>query len=74
VLRDGFLAMLHSEMKDSPLIENILVVVRYRRTRLQAFMEYMASRYTLKEGSVKDPDMSLGSQVKKLYIDGSDDP
>jgi hypothetical protein len=37
-------------------------------------MEYLRSRYTLKEGSVKEPDMYLGAQVKKWYIPGSDDP
>jgi hypothetical protein len=37
-------------------------------------MDYLASRYTLKPGSVKEPDSYLGAQVSKYYIDGSDDP
>jgi len=32
-------------------------------------MEYLASKYTLKEGSAKEPDMYLGNEVKKWYID-----
>jgi hypothetical protein len=37
-------------------------------------MDFMASRYTLKPGSVKEPDSYLGAQVSKFYIDGADDP
>jgi hypothetical protein len=37
-------------------------------------MDYLASRYTLKPGSVKEPDQYLGSQVSKFYIDGADNP
>jgi hypothetical protein len=37
-------------------------------------MEYLASRYTLKPGSVKEPDQYLGSQVSKFYIDGAENP
>lgn len=37
-------------------------------------MEFLASKYTLKEGSVKEPDMYLGNEVKKWYIDDSLDP
>jgi hypothetical protein len=37
-------------------------------------VDYMASRYTLKPGSVKEPDSYLGAQVSKCYIDGADDP
>ena len=37
-------------------------------------MDYLASRYTLKPGSVKEPDSYLGAQVSKFYIDGADDP
>jgi hypothetical protein len=39
-----------------------------------ATMKYLQSRYTLKEGSVKEPDTYLGATVKKWYIPGSDDP
>ena len=37
-------------------------------------MDYLASRYTLKPGSVKEPDQYLGSQISKAYIDGAEDP
>ena len=37
-------------------------------------MDYLASCYTLKPGSVKEPDTYLGSQVSKFYIDGAEDP
>ena len=37
-------------------------------------MDYMASRYTLKPGSVKEPETYLGTQVTKFRIDGADDP
>jgi hypothetical protein len=37
-------------------------------------MDFLKSRYTLKEGSVKEPDQYLGAQVRKWYIHGSDDP
>ena len=40
----------------------------------QCVMTFLASRYTLKKGSVKEPDLYLGAQVKKWYIAGSDDP
>jgi hypothetical protein len=37
-------------------------------------MDYMASRYTLKPGSVEEPTIYLGAQITKFYIDGADDP
>ncbi|KAI2490433.1 Reverse transcriptase (RNA-dependent DNA polymerase) [Fragilaria crotonensis] len=37
-------------------------------------MDYLASCYTLKPGSVKEPDTYLGSQVSKFYIEGAEDP
>ena len=37
-------------------------------------MEYLASRYTLKPGSVQEPDTYLGSQISKFYIAGADRP
>jgi hypothetical protein len=40
----------------------------------QVVMDYLASRYTLKPGSVKEPEIYLGSQVSKFYIDGADSP
>ena len=37
-------------------------------------MKSVSGTYTLKEGSVKEPDLYLGAQVKKWYIQGSEDP
>ena len=37
-------------------------------------MDALGERLVLKEGSVKEPDMYLGADVKKYYIEGSDDP
>ena len=37
-------------------------------------MDYLASKYTLKEGSVKKPEAYLGAAIRKWMIDGSDDP
>jgi hypothetical protein len=34
----------------------------------------MASRYTLKPGSVEEPTIYLGAQICKFYIDGADNP
>ena len=41
---------------------------------LMRTMEFLQSKYTLKDGTVKEPDTYLGAQFKKYYIDGSDDP
>jgi hypothetical protein len=35
-------------------------------------MDYLASRCTLKKGSVKEPDAYLGAEVKKWMIEGAD--
>ena len=40
----------------------------------QAFMDYIATKYTLKSGSVKEPDAYLGAEIRKYYIAESDDP
>lgn len=40
----------------------------------KAIMEYLQSKYTLKNGTVKEPDTYLGVDIKKMYIDSSDDP
>jgi hypothetical protein len=37
----------------------------------QKFMDYLASVYQLKQGSVKEPDIYLGANVKK-FADGVD--
>jgi hypothetical protein len=40
---------------------------------LKVTMDYLASCYTLKPNSVKEPDSYLGAQVSKFYIDGADE-
>ena len=37
-------------------------------------MDYLSTKYTLKEGSVHEPDSYLGAEIKKWHIDGSEDP
>ena len=37
-------------------------------------MDALAKAYTLKEGSVKEPELYLGATVTKWYIKGADDP
>jgi hypothetical protein len=37
-------------------------------------MDYLSSKYKLKEGSVKEPDYYVGADIRKWSIDGSDDP
>ena len=38
------------------------------------FMDELGRRFTLKDGSVKEPDMYLGADVKNWYIAGSEEP
>jgi hypothetical protein len=40
----------------------------------KSIMDYLATRYTLKPGSVKEPETYLGAQVSKFFIDGAPDP
>ena len=40
----------------------------------QAFMDELGKRFILKEGSIQEPEHHLGTDVKKWYIAGSDDP
>jgi hypothetical protein len=40
----------------------------------KVIMDYMASRYTLKPGSVMEPTVYLGAQVSKYYINGATNP
>jgi hypothetical protein len=40
----------------------------------KVFMVALGKRLVLKEGSVKEPNMYLGADVRKYYIEGSDDP
>jgi hypothetical protein len=49
-------------------VDDILVIDKNPKER----MEYLQSHYTLKEGSVKEPDTYLGAQVKRWYIPGSE--
>jgi hypothetical protein len=44
--------------------DNILVINR----EPQLMMDHLALHYTLKPGSMKEPDTYLGSQVSKFYI------
>jgi hypothetical protein len=37
-------------------------------------MDYLALRYTLKPGSIKEPDTYLGAQVSKHYLSGAENP
>jgi hypothetical protein len=40
----------------------------------KAIMDYLSSRYTLKDGMVQEPDSYLGAKILKWKIEGSDDP
>ena len=40
----------------------------------QLVMDYLAQIYTLKEGSVKEPDAYLGAEIMKWTIEKSDEP
>jgi hypothetical protein len=40
----------------------------------QTIMDYLASRYTLKKESVKEPDAYSGAEVKKWTVEGADNP
>jgi Reverse transcriptase (RNA-dependent DNA polymerase) len=40
----------------------------------KSIMTNLSDTYTLKEGSVKEPDMYLGAEIKKYYLKDSDDP
>ena len=51
-------------------VDDILAV----SSKPQAIMDFLSARYTLKEGSVKEPDQYLGARIFKWRIDGSDDP
>jgi len=51
-------------------IDNLLVISHDPR----AVMNYLSEKYTLKQGSVKEPDMYLGNEVKKWNISDCDNP
>ena len=40
----------------------------------QKAMDFLSSKYKLKDGSVKEPDSYLGADILKWKIDGCDDP
>lgn len=50
--------------------DNILVIDHEPKV----VMDYLASRYTLKPGSVKEPDTYLGSQISEFFIEGAENP
>jgi hypothetical protein len=51
-------------------VEDVLLICK----NPQETMDYLKSRYTLQTSSVKEPDVYLGTQIKKWYIAESDDP
>ena len=51
-------------------VDDILVFSEHPK----AIMEYLEQSYTLKEGSVHEPNEYLGAVITKWYIEGSDDP
>jgi hypothetical protein len=40
----------------------------------KTIMDYLASRYTPKPGSVQEPEIYLGSQISKFFIEGEENP
>ena len=50
--------------------DNILVIDHEPKN----VMDYLTSHYTLKPGSVKEPNQYLGSQVSKFYIHSTENP
>jgi hypothetical protein len=40
----------------------------------QGIMDLLSHTFTLKDRTVKEPDLYLGAEVDKWYIEGSDDP
>jgi hypothetical protein len=50
-------------------VDNILTICEYS----QETINYLKSRYTLKAGSVKEPDVYPSAEIKKWYIAESDD-
>ena len=50
-------------------VDDILVMLHQPKV----VMDYLASKYTLREGSVKELEAYLGAEIRKWTIDGSDD-
>jgi len=48
-----------------------LLVISHNATQAMA---YLGSRYTLKEGSVKESDAFLGAEIKKWNLNDPDNP
>ena len=40
----------------------------------QLIMDYLSKKYKLKEGSVKEPDIYLGAEIRKFYVKRSNQP
>jgi hypothetical protein len=51
-------------------VDDILIISH----KPQEAMDFLSSKYKLKEGSVKEPDTYLEADIKKWTIDGLDDP
>jgi hypothetical protein len=51
-------------------VDDILVISHDPQTTMDALSE----KYTLKAGSVKEPDSYLGAEIKQWKIEGSDEP
>jgi hypothetical protein len=51
-------------------VNNILII----SNKPQEAMDYLSSKYKLKEGSVKETNTYLGADIKKWNIDSSADP
>jgi hypothetical protein len=51
-------------------VDDILIISH----KPQEAMDYLSSKYKLKEGSVKEPDSYLGADIKKWNIESSADP
>jgi hypothetical protein len=51
-------------------VDDILCI----NTEPKLVMENLASKCTLKKGSIQEPDLYIGAQISKLNIEGSDAP
>lgn len=46
----------------------------FQGVNLKLFMDAPSQRFTLQDGSIKEPDTYLGVNVKKFQIPNSEDP
>jgi len=51
-------------------VDDILAVSEFPRK----IMDFLSKNYTLKDGSVQEPEMYLGAEIRKCKIAGSEDP